>query len=217
MSDSKIKNFWSWFATSQQLLANEFTDLEDIDEENISEQTYAKVEKVLGQMMHELHKYDERLFPFCGLTEDGKIELIITAEGNVEAFDSAHALVNGAPEFEKWDIIALKPRVGDPSDGYEIFSMDGETDDAMVSYTIVKGAGENVLLLVVRSDDEEVNEETAFMAINLVESLLGEHDLATGFDNIDIVTTKRFEGLDQDWVLKDITDLPAEYDNRRLH
>lgn len=217
MSDRKIKDFWDWFSTNQQVLATEFTDLENVDEDNISEQTYARVESVLGQMMNELHKYDERLFPFCGLTHDGKVELIITAEGNIEAFSSAHAIVDAAPQFDKWQITALKPRAGDPEDGFEIFSMDGAVGDATVSYTIVKGSGENILLLVVPSNDDEVSEESAFMAVNLVESLLGEHDLATGFDSIDIVTSKRFEELDQDWQLKDVTDLPAEYDNRRLH
>lgn len=217
MSDTKSKAFWDWFAANQQVLAKEFTDLEDVDENDISEVTYAKVESVLGQMMEELHKYDDRLFPFCGLTDDGKVELIITAEGNVEAFSSAHSIVNAAPDFEKWDVIALKPRVGDPNDGFAIYSTDGNVDDEMISYTIVKANGENALLLVVPSKKDEPEEEAAFMAINMVESLLGEHDLATGFDAIDIITSKRFEELDQDWQLKEVTELPAEYDNRSLH
>ena len=58
-----------------------------------------------------MHFYSEHLFFEVGGQQDGDKELIISALGEKEHFDTVYKLVDSAPIFEKWKIIALKPPV----------------------------------------------------------------------------------------------------------
>ncbi len=224
MADDKVNEkavqFWDWFGQHQQILVDEFNDVNvDLsdDEDGVAQQTFSRVEKVLDEMMVHLHKYDQRLFPYCGFSPEGEIELIVTAEGNVEAFESAYELIDEAPDYEGWKIMALKPRAVGLADDFEIRTQEGEVVPGSIQYSIIKMEQETILLLVMESDEDEIAEEDAYMGVNLVEALLGEQDLATGFDAIDIVTTARYEQLDQQWPLADLSSLTREFDRRRLH
>ena len=212
-----LTRFWKWFVDNQHVLVKEFCDIEKKGGGEPAVETFDQVEQVLGQMMDELHKYDDRLFPFCGLTPDGGIELIITAEGNVDAFGAAHALVKQAPDLEDWNIMALKPRVEGSQDGFEIRSLDGEVGLESLQFSIVPVNGETLLMLAFDIEGDEVEEELAYMGVSLVESLLGEQDLATGFDAINVSTVREYLESGPDIDLSDISDLPAEFDKRRLH
>ena len=218
--NEKAVQFWDWFGQHQQILVDEFNDVSvDLvdDEDGVAQQTFSRVEKVLDEMMVHLHEYDQRLFPYCGFSPEGEIELIVTAEGNVEAFESAHELIDEAPDYEGWKIMALKPRAVGLADDFEIRTQEGEVGPGSIQYSIIKMEQETILLLVMESEEDEIEEEEAYMGVNLVEALLGEQDLATGFDAIDIVTTARYEQLDQQWPLADLSSLTREFDRRRLH
>lgn len=232
MAEDKINKaaleFWDWFNQNQQTLSDEFTGIGDgTDGDNPqagpTKEAFEKVERVLGEMMDHLHKYDDRLFPYCGLSPEGQIELIITAEGNVEAFESVHELVDEAPELDNWKIMALKPRTVGLADDFEIFSTDGQEEGqsgvgpGSIQYSIIKMESEVILLLVFDSEEDELEEEAAFMGVNLVEAMLGEQDLATGFDAIDIMTTSHYERTKQEWPLSDLSSITREFDQRRLH
>jgi len=224
MADEEINvqavEFWKWFSQHQQVLVDEFNDVNvDLtdDESGVAQQTFSRVEKVLDEMMVHLHKYDERLFPYCGFSPEGEIELIVTAEGNVEAFESAHQLIDEAPDYAGWKIMALKPRAVGLADDFEIRTQDGEVGPGSIQYSIIKMEQETILLLVIESDEDELEEEDAYMGVNLVEALLGEQDLATGFDAVDMVTTARYSEMTQQWPLSDLSNLTREFDRRRLH
>jgi hypothetical protein len=87
-------SFWSWFRG--------FADRLPCDDV-----PHALQDELLSQ----LHCYDDRLF-FLICTNTSPCELIITAEGNKEAFQSADSLVAAAPELDRWTFIALKPPMG---------------------------------------------------------------------------------------------------------
>ncbi len=87
--------FWSWFSKHQ-------LDIEKYESGD---------EKLLDEIMSELHKYNENLY-FEFSTHEKLNEFIITAEGETQQFESVFNLVNSAPKFENWKIIALKPAMG---------------------------------------------------------------------------------------------------------
>lgn len=89
------KDFWSWFSKNQ-------LDIEKYESGD---------EKLLDEIMLELHKYNKNLY-FEFSTHEKINEFIITAEGEIQQFDSAFNLVNSAPKFENWKIMALKPAMG---------------------------------------------------------------------------------------------------------
>jgi hypothetical protein len=64
-----------------------------------------------AELLSQLHRYDGRLY-FLICTNALPCELIITAEGRVEAFESADLLVAAAPKLDGWKFIALKPPMG---------------------------------------------------------------------------------------------------------
>jgi hypothetical protein len=63
------------------------------------------------ELLSQLHCYDDRLY-FLISTNTSPRELIITADGNRDAFPSADSLVAAAPELDNWIFIALKPPMG---------------------------------------------------------------------------------------------------------
>lgn len=207
--------FWSWFAKNQSVLVNEFGDFDDHVEP--SREAVERIENILGEMTETLHKYDERLYPLCGLTPFGRIELIVTAMGDAEAFESADTLIDAAPDSEDWIFTSLKPRIPGAELGLEVHTMDGKAGPDNIQFAIREADGERILVLVFDIEQDEVDEETAFIGLNLVEGLLGEQDLATGFDAIEAVTSKTYETLELNLNLKDITILPTDFDQRQLH
>ncbi|WP_459555071.1 hypothetical protein [Lacunimicrobium album] len=62
-------------------------------------------------MLDQLHRYDDRLYFLMSMNAYPH-ELIITAEGDVDAFQSAESLVSSAPSIPGWSFIALKPAMG---------------------------------------------------------------------------------------------------------
>jgi hypothetical protein len=218
MTDKNVEAFWRWFGESQSVIADEFCNLNEMEEdEGANQEAFARVEKTLDDMVRHLHMFDARLFPYCGLDADGKIELIFTAEGNVNAFANAHAIVQAAPVLDNWKFTALKPRMADSDPVVVAQSEEGSIDPDMIQYSIVDYEGEKLLLLIFQVGDGELEEQMAFLGINMVESLLGEQDLATGFDGIDAMTRGQFDEIGNDWKLSPLSNLVAEFDNRRIH
>lgn len=86
--------FWHWFqGFSHRLPGGEVPDpLQD-------------------ELLSELHSYDGRLY-FLISTSSFPHELIITAEGDANAFEAAETLVDSAPKFDGWRFVALKPPMG---------------------------------------------------------------------------------------------------------
>lgn len=101
MIDNK-KMFWDWFSKK----SNQITDALNIDDSD-------ETKKLLNELLKNLHAYCQNLFFEVGNDANNKIkELIITAEGNSEFFNTAKELVESAPNLKNWRIIALKQPQG---------------------------------------------------------------------------------------------------------
>lgn len=89
--------FWNWFSENNKPYL--FIHQVDLDER----------ERLLDDLMKELHKYCDELFFEMGGHPDDVQELIITAEGNKKNFAKVEDLVDAAPEIQGWKIIAFIP------------------------------------------------------------------------------------------------------------
>lgn len=97
INEDKAFKFWNWFVENNQ----QFLELEESNQE-----------KLLDDIIQQLHQVDPNLYLEIGEEEDGLYDLIITAEGDTEYFETVESLVNLAPEIEGWSILAFKPRMG---------------------------------------------------------------------------------------------------------
>lgn len=95
-----INTFWDWFVANN----NAYLFLNQVDP--------IEKERLLGNLLVELHKYCEKLFFEVGGKTDGNQQLIITAEGNTDYFDQVEALVSKAPALDNWTFFALIPPMG---------------------------------------------------------------------------------------------------------
>ena len=176
----KAISFWEWFSKEK----NKYLFLNQVNE--------SEKERLLDCFLEKLHSYSENIFfEIGGHPEDTKVELIITAEGNQEFFDTVKILVNGAPEFENWKVIALKPPMGT---GYKT-EYGGYVFDPETTIFIPLNSEENPEDVGIRVCYSEFNEKKRDVFTNgtylMLEVILGEKSTAIDIDYLDIIKTPR--------------------------
>lgn len=86
--------FWTWFRGFAGRIPRD-----DIPDE------------LQDELLSHLHCYDDRLYFLLAINTTPH-ELIVTADGNADAFASADALISVAPKFDDWKFFSLKPPLG---------------------------------------------------------------------------------------------------------
>ena len=205
--------FWNWFEENRENLTTTFCDIAKLSASEASATRYEEINATMNGLMEALHEYDKRLFPYAGLNKEAVIELIFTAEGNVEAFPAAHALKAEAPEIDGWRFIALKPRA-DKDQMVEIRTPNGDMASDMVQYALIEVTEGTGLIMVIKSNEKEPSEEEAFMCANLAETILGEEDFASKIDAFQVITFRQFFELNNGLELKKLPTLLDSFDSR---
>ena len=178
-SDSrKAKNFWKWFSKNKSNYL--FLDTVSQDEKG----------RLLDLFIKELHKYSEHLyFEIGGHPDDEKIDLIITAEGVREHFRTAEFLVDKAPSFSDWQIIALKPPMGS---GFKVklgpheFEPNKTIFIPLSSEEEPDGIGIQVCYPNYTEEEQNIFTNGTFFMLDVI---LGEKSVALVINYIDVVKT----------------------------
>jgi len=182
-------DFWDWFQEK--------------------ELAYYELEDSKDPLFNELHEklteyYDGLTYQFSIKSPEGKKELVVSADGNIEAFPAVTALVDAAPEFSRWKIIAFRPRVSEEFEltmGEKVFSFDDFYFlHAMDVATIA-------LQLHIRNfEDTQEYQQAAFIVLD---NVLGEYDMETKVGHIEFLRLdeNKIEGL------YGIKDLPVVVDD----
>lgn len=92
--------FWEWVKRHQAELRAA------VNEEMTGE------EPVFEALLDALHAHDPDLFFLLGGDPDETLDLVVTAEGTVDAFPAVIALVEAAPKLTGWSFLAFKPPMG---------------------------------------------------------------------------------------------------------
>jgi hypothetical protein len=166
--------FWNWFKENNE----KYLYLDTI---NSSER-----EMLLDELLKELHNYIDKLFFQIGENNEGKKELIITAEGNKNYFDQVEHFVANAPKLEKWDIIALKPaRKGNFITNYEGISINTVNTWFLA---LENGANPYTIGLRICTPDFKTEDERKFLfaAFEALDSLLGEKTNALNIQYVEV-------------------------------
>jgi len=168
------QQFWDWFKKNEA----KYFFLHQIDDK-------VEKERILDGLEEHLHLYCENLFFEVGGHPDQKQDLIITAQGNADFFNDVESLVEKAPQLEHWNVIALKPAVG---------------DDTVVEYNGIKLASETMWFFPLHSEKSKklglrvyienynpADKDTfLFVTYLILDNLLGERSSALDIGYVEI-------------------------------
>lgn len=185
-----VADFWIWFEKNSQ-------DYYRLREENLN--------SLFNKLSKQLFKLNEDLaFEFSADLIEGKREFIISADGILSAFPDVIDLVENAPQLEGFKIIAFRQKsaVDDISTiEYEDISL-GPDD---VYFTYRKNGDTLDIVLYLRGYDSDF-EEWENAAFILLDTIIGEYDVATKIGSIDMLPYKESPNL------KSILELPSLID-----
>ncbi len=170
--------FWNWFNQNQ----NQFLFLTQVDEN--------ERDRLLNGLLEQLHLYDENLYYEIGGNPNAdKVDLIISAGGIVDYFESVENLVAQAPEFKNWNIIAFKPPM--PED-HTISINDIKFDAKKIIFIPLESVDEpNAVAIRVCYPDLDEENRNLFISATflLLDALVGEKATALEIDYIEVEKT----------------------------
>ena len=143
---------------------------------------------VLEEVSALLAGFDKRLAPILEVDPDGRIEFVVTANGNRGAFPIARRLVRAAPALDAWRFIALKPRRA--LDLRQSVSLPSGApvplEEIRVAMVPSRRGVEIALLMPVDARDPEAARRCRPLARTIVLALIGEEDMATRVIDIEV-------------------------------
>jgi hypothetical protein len=159
---NKIEAFWAWFAENEAI----YFRLHAENREELFDLLQRKLQKVNKHLV----------FEFSMEKQNGKRELILSADGILDAFDAVFDLHEAAPELEYFEIIPLRQ----PSD--EEFSVqygDRELTWDDVYYTALQDVEQEEvnLMLYIKGLTEDNEEEITQAVFILLDSVIGEYNM----------------------------------------
>ena len=197
MSQSTTR-FWNWFEANSKSLA-------DIDNPSLEED---EKEKILDELLDNLHAYCDKLYFNIGGEYGGQQELTITAEGKTEYFDAVEELIKEAPELEGWSFIAFMQ----PGDlDYVCVFEDVELKPSEMWFLPLdnKNKPKSIGLRICLPNYELVKDSDWLTAavFKVLDTALGEKTLAFDISYVDVKSMP--DGKPEDNGLIELTDLLA--------
>ncbi len=188
--NNTVADFWIWFEKSSQ-------DYYRLKEENLN--------SLFNKLSKQLSKINEDLaFEFSVDLIEGKREFIISADGILSAFPDVIDLVENAPQLEGFKIIAFRQKSAvDDISTIEYDDISLGADDVYFTYRKNGDTLDIVLYLRGYDSDFEEWENAAFI---LLDTIIGEYDVATKIGSIDMLPYKESPNL------KSILELPSLID-----
>ena len=190
-----VAAFWRWFARNADRIAAEVRALRQ--DEQASGLTTA-------EMARRLQKIHPSLTHEIGSDADWPIELIISADGDLEGFPAVTRTVGAAPALPGFQFTAFRKRVGPEfmlgMFGHEIRFRQVRYE----SWPEDDRLGVRLHIAVEGLEDDELDA----MAFILLDMALGEYDVATGLGGIEVATGSPTNA-------KPLTELAAEFDAYR--
>lgn len=166
ISTSKSSIFWDWFSSK----SNEIFKISMGDNALFSS---------LHQNLKDVHP--DLCFEIGPEEENGCREFIISAGGIYKAFPAVKQLVNAAPEYSNWKIVAFKPRKEGVTK-IEIAGLELDAEQIHFDIDIQKDNKLSLFIYIPNYDKDPFVQQGVFI---LLDSLIGEYDVETKIGFID--------------------------------
>ena len=175
----KISQFWDWFQKNNK----SYLFLNQVDSISVKDD-------LLDKFLEKLHQYNDKLFfEIGGHPDDENVELIISAEGNVEYFEKVEHLVNSAPKIKHWQVIAFKPPMGK---GFKTNYHDKDFDPSKIIFIPLNNE-DNPNLIGLQVCYPDFNEEESETFVNgtylVIDTLIGERSCALDINYLEVTIT----------------------------
>lgn len=162
----QIAQFWAWFLANEPLLY--------YGTENPTHRM-----EVLGEVSKQLKKLNKYVvFELSPIRAGEFKELIISADGIEEAFDTVIQLIKYAPKHKNWQFTAFRPRMESTDLSISMGLIDFSYNDLFFRYVLTDK--EFGIELNVRNFNNTDWEKNALFI--LLDSLIGEYDVVTQLD-----------------------------------
>ena len=175
---SKFKEFWDWFVSRSEYIYKHL----ETDTENIALDITEHLKKI--------HQDVEFEIPFD--FDDNNRTLIISADGDIELFDIVERFVKSAPEINKWNIIAFRPRLHQKN---QIIDLDGISMDYHDIYFTHQVEENKLVLDVYIKNFDGSDNRYVHLYFLLLDSLIGEYDSVTCVKETRIYPFKDIDNL----------------------
>lgn len=174
---NSVSSFWQWFVEHESDFFNK-----------IKRETGTGKE-VIGQIIENVQKYHEGVFGLIGFDEDGKLELVLTADGVLKNIVFVEDLVSAAPVLNNWRFTSLKPQQN--SFDYSIDWNGFEFNKSKLKFyaNIDDNYPDEISILLTHPDysDEDVYSQIINGSLIYLDNCLGEINMACRIDYIDLV------------------------------
>jgi len=180
MEKSKEVIFWDWFSSVEEEFHADYM----VVKSHPSAKTI-NIDRHNQELLTELHKVNPNIYFEITYNKDRSINLTFTAEGMIEIFPAVDSLVDAAPKFDRWKIIALRQRLhgDDFAVEYEAYNYISYSDIFFQYSTEHEEFG---IQLNIRDYDETGQMQNAIYL--LLDNLIGEEDVAKKIDWIEWVS-----------------------------
>ncbi|MEO6149714.1 MAG: DUF695 domain-containing protein [Mucilaginibacter sp.] len=181
--DEPIKSyedFWNWFTRNEKKF---FKAVET--GENIEADFFNALSLKLGEIK-------EGFYYLTGMYDNNIVELILTAEGNVNNIVFVEELVKTSPELKGWKFTALKPAldiadVNIDMDGYKF-----NKNNISFYPTVHTEYPDEIDITIVHDDFSDNNEATITNGVYIfLDNFLGELKFATTIDNLNVIGSSK--------------------------
>jgi hypothetical protein len=190
-----VRSFWDWFIANK----HKYLFLRDVAED-------AK-EQLMSELLFKLHEFcDELYFEIGSHIDDHQLELVITADGNIDHFGKVEMLVDSAPSLEDWRFIKFRQ----PHEPGFITEFEGSKfNPDKIIYIPLENTHEPELLGIyvcyAEYTEEERNKYLSATYI-MLDTLLGEKAAAESIDYLEVMSTPENIAQYQFGHLSDIGD-----------
>ena len=156
---TREERFWQWFKSKKDAFYL-------IEEHNIN--------SLLQHLTRRLHRIHKELTYELGPASNGKRTLVISSDGNQQLFPLVENLINQAPEFKKWRILAF--RQPKDIDSVELKGKRLRYDEVKFSYKPLPG---RLALTLFVNRYQKHPQLSRIIVPLLLQNLIGEYETAT--------------------------------------
>ena len=171
---SPEERFWRWFAANEEQLFD----------------TVDGTEALYDELQARLNRIDPDLTYLVGPIRNDRREFFVSADGKYRAIPAVQRVVAAAPDLDRWEIVAFRPKLPHAAVTYHGVQVDPRD----VVFTAGREGG-RIGISVFLPDAAAARRDAKTIAWLILDGALGEYDLATKVGSVAVFGRSEAKGL----------------------
>jgi hypothetical protein len=177
--DEPIKNysdFWNWFQKNEKDFYNVIKS-----RQNIEKNFFDKLSPKLAELK-------DGFFYLIGMYDDNTMELIFTADGNINNIVFIEELVEKAPKINGWKFAAHKPALDIEDVNIEMEGLKFNANNLFFYSNDLPNYPDEIDICIIHNDLNNANRQQIINGTYIfLDNYLGELDFVNNIDNLEII------------------------------